>query len=210
MSASQQWPSAEPVQEPKRMEKMRRRWPWVVGIIAAFFVGIGVGAGGADPESLVDEHPIVAARLAELDERDGELERRAVELAEQEVSGASGVRQREDDAASREKELDSRAAELDERESALDERQADLTAEEDAIAANTVPGSGIFVVGEDIEPGTYKTSGSSLCYYARLRDTSGDFDSIITNANVDGPATVTISSSDGAFETSGCADWVKQ
>lgn len=53
---------------------------------------------------------------------------------------------------------------------------------------------GTFVVGEDIEPGTYKTSwpdssGIGSCYWARRRDTSGDFKAIITNGNTEGPAT---------------------
>lgn len=71
---------------------------------------------------------------------------------------------------------------------------------------------GTHVVGTDIEAGTYKTTGpvgSSSCYWARLKDTAGDGDSIITNNLTDGPATVTIKSSDAAFETSRCALWTK-
>jgi hypothetical protein len=42
----------------------------------------------------------------------------------------------------------------------------------------------------------------SLCYWARLRDTSGELSSIIANNNIGGPTTVTIKSIDGAFQTS--------
>lgn len=80
-----------------------------------------------------------------------------------------------------------------------------------APAPGTIPGSGTFMVGSDIEPGTYKTGGpeSFGCYYARLKDTTGDFGSIINNNVSQGPATVTIKASDGAFETSGCQTWTK-
>jgi hypothetical protein len=72
--------------------------------------------------------------------------------------------------------------------------------------------SGTYVVGTDIVAGTYKTTGSTSslpCYWARRKDTSGDFAAIIANGNPSGPTTVTISKSDGAFETSGCDTWQK-
>ena len=74
---------------------------------------------------------------------------------------------------------------------------------------------GTYVVGEDIEPGDYKTEGPDPdaffpnCYWARLKDTSGGLESIIANSNVQGPTTVTVKESDYAFEVRGC-DWVKK
>ncbi|MER5875426.1 hypothetical protein ABT119_05795 [Streptomyces sp. NPDC001910] len=78
----------------------------------------------------------------------------------------------------------------------------------------TIPGEGTFVVGSDIKPGTYKTAGAEEsvipnCYWARLKGTSGTFKDIIANSNSEGPTTVTISSSDGAFKTNGCKTWKK-
>jgi hypothetical protein len=73
-------------------------------------------------------------------------------------------------------------------------------------------GDGTYVVGKEVLPGTYKTTGSANgfpCYWARLKDTSGDFNAIITNGNPTGPTTVTISQSDGAFQTVGCNTWQK-
>lgn len=75
-------------------------------------------------------------------------------------------------------------------------------------------GDGTYVVGTDIAAGTYKTSGPAdggigMCTWERLRDTSGDAAAIITGDLVQGPSTVTISSSDGAFETQGCNTWTK-
>lgn len=73
-------------------------------------------------------------------------------------------------------------------------------------------GEGTFIVNEDIRPGRYKAraSGGGSCYWARLRDDSGEADSIIANSITDGSAVVTVRSSDGAFETSGCTPWIRQ
>jgi hypothetical protein len=69
--------------------------------------------------------------------------------------------------------------------------------------------SGTYEVGTgdgQVASGKYKTAGPGAdsygsCYWARLKNTDGDFDSIITNGNAEGPTTVTISKTDGAFET---------
>jgi hypothetical protein len=75
--------------------------------------------------------------------------------------------------------------------------------------ATTIETGGIYVVGEDIQPGTYKTAGGDRrrCYWARLRDTSGDRGTILANDLAEGPMTVTIKTTDGAFKTSGCQTW---
>jgi hypothetical protein len=81
---------------------------------------------------------------------------------------------------------------------------------EQAVASGplTAFGAGTYEVGTvdgQVAPGKYKTAGpaggSPSCYWARLKDTDGDFDSIITNGNAEGPTVVTISKADGAFET---------
>jgi hypothetical protein len=71
-------------------------------------------------------------------------------------------------------------------------------------------GSGTHRVPQDVKPGTYKTEGPDglMCYWARLKNTTGSFDAIITNGSGDGPTTVTIVEGDGAFETRGCKPWV--
>jgi hypothetical protein len=71
---------------------------------------------------------------------------------------------------------------------------------------------GTYEVGVDIEPGKYKSSGTTGygCYYARLKANDGSLGDIIQNNNSQGPSVVTIKESDGYFETTGCAPWVKQ
>ena len=68
-------------------------------------------------------------------------------------------------------------------------------------------GDGTYLVGTDIVAGTYKTPGGASCYYARLKDTSGSFNSILANNNTNGPAVVTIAATDGAFESTRCGTW---
>lgn len=74
-------------------------------------------------------------------------------------------------------------------------------------------GPGTYVVGTDIVAGTYKASGGPAatdgCYWARLKDTTGNAGTIIANGYTHGPVTVTISRGDGAFETSSCSMWKK-
>jgi hypothetical protein len=78
-------------------------------------------------------------------------------------------------------------------------------------ASADIPGTGMFIVGVDIAPGTYRTPGpvSSSCYYARLSGFSGTLDDIVANGNAAGPAVIAILPSDAAFETSRCQPWAK-
>lgn len=95
----------------------------------------------------------------------------------------------------------------DQRSADLDAREQEIGAAEAQVAANTIPGTGTFVVGEDVAPGTYRTAGSSGCYWVRLSGTSGELGDILANGLSDGPLTVTIAPSDQAFETQGCGEW---
>ncbi|MBA2472085.1 MAG: hypothetical protein DLM61_10360 [Pseudonocardiales bacterium] len=71
---------------------------------------------------------------------------------------------------------------------------------------------GKFVVGTDIAPGTYRTTGPSGhldCYWERLKRTGGATASIIANNLGRGAATVTIADNDDAFQTRWCSTWTK-
>ncbi|MEV4399980.1 hypothetical protein [Nonomuraea sp. NPDC049607] len=86
---------------------------------------------------------------------------------------------------------------------------AEPTADPEASAPQTAfPGDGQYLVGEDIKPGTYKTAGAdgTNCYWARLKNASGEFDAIIANDNVQGQTRVTLKKGE-YFETNGCQDW---
>ncbi|MFJ3925474.1 hypothetical protein [Streptomyces sp. NPDC090022] len=72
---------------------------------------------------------------------------------------------------------------------------------------------GMFKVGADIAPGTYKSAGiaegSVGCYWERAKDARHGLESIAANDNPTGPAVVTITAQDGYFKTTGCSDWKK-
>lgn len=69
-------------------------------------------------------------------------------------------------------------------------------------------GDGSYLVGKDVKPGTYRTTGNSDgCYWERAKDASGDTDSLIANDNVAGASYVTIKATDKIFKSSDCNDW---
>ncbi|GAA2423325.1 hypothetical protein [Streptomyces glaucus] len=75
--------------------------------------------------------------------------------------------------------------------------------------ATSFSGEGEYLVGEDIEAGTYKTAGPEDewgCYWERAKDASGEFGSIIANNNLDGPGRVTLNSGE-YFKTNRCQEW---
>jgi len=78
-------------------------------------------------------------------------------------------------------------------------------------ATKLVGDGGMFKVGVDIAPGTYKSTGNTddMCYWERTKDAEQGLDSILANDNVTGTAVVTISAKDAYFKTTGCKDWKK-
>lgn len=72
--------------------------------------------------------------------------------------------------------------------------------------------AGTYLVGYDIQPGTYKgQAGSDVggsCYWERLRSVAGDFDSIIANDNATGQFYVQVLASDFALKTACQLEWV--
>lgn len=68
-------------------------------------------------------------------------------------------------------------------------------------------GDGGHIIGEDVQPGIYRSTGDSFCYWARLRGFSGELDDIIANGT-NTPEIVAISSTDVGFEAQGCGQWL--
>lgn len=81
-----------------------------------------------------------------------------------------------------------------------------------STAPGTIDGDGVLTVGADIKPGRYTSLGPAEdsggnCYWARLKATDGELESVIANGNTSGKVTVTIKRTDKAFETQGCLPW---
>jgi hypothetical protein len=81
---------------------------------------------------------------------------------------------------------------------------SDLTS---PLTSKTEIPEGGFIVGVDVKPGTYKSSGGEGCYWERLRSLAHGMDSIIANGNPTGPTRVTIKASDKGFRSTGCGIW---
>jgi hypothetical protein len=90
----------------------------------------------------------------------------------------------------------------------VSQRCATWTSDLSAVTSSkTSFGDGDFIVGTDMQPGTYRNSGEHGCYYARLSGFSHDIDDIIANENPVGAAVVTIAPGDKGFESKGCGTW---
>jgi hypothetical protein len=85
------------------------------------------------------------------------------------------------------------------------------------LSAVITPGApiiddGIFIVGQDLAPGTWRSTGGSGfgCYAARLSGFGGTLNEIIANdLTTDGGLIVTVAGSDKGFETTGCGTWTR-
>jgi predicted peptidase len=82
----------------------------------------------------------------------------------------------------------------------------------------TIPGQigdGTWLVGIDIQPGTYRSTGAvpriNFCWWGRLSDTTGDSHAIIASgaANAGEQIVVTINPNDRAFKATNCEPFVK-
>lgn len=102
----------------------------------------------------------------------------------------------------REDRLGELEAAVAEREAAVQEREDAVSDIEEVIASNTFPGDGLYLVGVDVQPGTYRSEGGANCYWARLNATGDD---ILDNYYGAGATVLTIQPGDGVVEVSGCA-----
>lgn len=174
---------AAPVPATPRVPKVRRRIPLIAAIWTAagvFVLGLLIGIGSA---SGGHSTPTNTSALKD------------------QVSDLKGSNSTLQD------QLDS----LTKQKDALEAENTTLTKAADkeaaTAAANTIPGDGTYLVGVDIKPGTYRSTGNDLCYWERDKSADGNFGSIIANDNVTGQGIVTIKSTDKVFTSNNCNDW---
>ncbi|MFC0453646.1 hypothetical protein [Rhodococcus jostii] len=190
--------------------RRNRRWPWIFGVAVAFGAGVGIGLATTPSEdenqaridaALVSERAALAAQRAEADGM-------AVDADKAADDAAAAMKKAQETQAAADQHAVTVNAQLDERKQQLDGREARLAPRE-ADAARSTFGSGLHRVGVDINPGTYRTTGSTYCYWERLSGTSGEFDDLIANDVPSGPSVVTIAPSDAAFKSQDCGTWTK-
>ncbi len=76
-------------------------------------------------------------------------------------------------------------------------------------ASRTEFGAGTFIVGTDLEAGTYRSPGGDGCHWSRLRDFGGSLGGLIANGGGTSPADVTILATDTGFTSTGCGTWTR-
>jgi hypothetical protein len=178
----------------------RRRWLTPLAVVVAFVLGVTIGLL---PTDQIDQTELEGLR-ADLAEAEGEADDLRDTIHDQSVE-IGELRQ--------ESPEEGEIARLEEQVDTLEGKLADAL-EEAKAAAPPVPGpkriitDGLWKVGEEVAPGTYRSSGGGNCYWARLSGFSGDLDDIITNG-LGRNQTVTISPSDVGFESDGCGEWTR-
>ncbi|MDP9390110.1 MAG: hypothetical protein M3P89_01690 [Actinomycetota bacterium] len=92
----------------------------------------------------------------------------------------------------------------------LDRREQAVAAIEQRIVQTSI-GEGIWTVGVDVEPGTYRTAQpiTGYCYWAIHRSGTNGSDIIDNDGPTGGVPTVNLSAGQD-FENSGCGTFVKQ
>ena len=68
-------------------------------------------------------------------------------------------------------------------------------------------GDGMYAVGVDIAPGTWRNDGQAGCYWERLSGFSGTIDDVLSNEYSDARQIVEIAASDSGFSASDCGTW---
>lgn len=69
--------------------------------------------------------------------------------------------------------------------------------------------NGTFLVGTDVQPGTYKASGGGTCYWVRLKDFSGDITTGTIASDLGTNPVVTIAPTDVGFKSQRCGTWTR-
>lgn len=180
------WPVQSPAEPAAAGTVTRQRWyarRWVQ-VTAAGVLGLVLGsAAGGSGGSGVTQAQLDAARA---------------ETVKAQQDAATAKTQAETALATRQAALDARNA-------ALDAREKKVSGLEAAAKANQFEGDGVYIVGQDVQPGTYKSAGGDTCYWAR-KTKNGE---IIDNHLGAGPTVVVIKASDFSIEARGCQPFRK-
>lgn len=202
-----------------RMQR-QSRWPRRVAIAAAVIVallaGVGIGASSNSQTSALNKADAQLAtakrELAAERASNGALHSQVGTLRSQYSSAKTAASHATSIADAKARTAwASRNAALDTRSKSLDLRAAALRRAEGMIQSSRISADGVYVVGKDIKPGVYHTSGDggqtdNECYYATLGSTNTS--NILDNNNFDGPETVDVSGA-SAFQISGPCTWIR-
>ena len=212
---------------PKGPAWIRRYWKVVTIAVVALLVGTAIGANGITSKvnKKNDQLNAEAAQIADLTTKNAGLQKQVDDRAAKTAAdNAHAAAVKADEQAAKDKaaaaarakvaaaaaaakaRADAAAAAAKAQADAAAKAQADAAAAAAAQAAkmNTIDGDGVYAIGTDVNPGEWRTSGGSGCYYAVLN--SPDTNDIATNNITDGPAIVDLPPGK-YFDTSNCGTW---
>ena len=185
----------------------RRTWVTVTGVaVLGLILGAAVGSSSGPEISPAAQKQIDAAHDAQ---HQAETDRDDARAAQQQAESERDQARNELNAA--QADLTTRGAALDKRKADLDTREKKVSGAEAAAKANSFGGDGIYLVGTDIQPGTYKAgpSPSGNCYSEVDRDLNDTINSIISNNNTSGPVVLNVPGTAKAVKVDGCAEFHK-
>lgn len=80
----------------------------------------------------------------------------------------------------------------------------------DAPTAQSIPGDGAFMVGSEVQPGTYRSSKARepYCYWSTHQDDTTKVSSVGSSYHGE-PTLMTIKPTDVEMESHGCATWTR-
>ncbi|WP_050995521.1 hypothetical protein [Leptospirillum ferriphilum] len=76
-----------------------------------------------------------------------------------------------------------------------------------SFSSATSFGDGTFIVGKDIQPGTYRSRGGDDCIWERLSGFGGTFSDVIASDTMSKNPIVTIEPIDKGFKSENCGIW---
>src|ERR1035437_1105604 len=136
----------------------------IAAAVVGLSLGVGIGSSSGDATQLASTQSQLASVKGE-----------AAIASAQAASASTALQSAQSDAQTAKDALTSAQAGLDARKTTLDAPAAAVAAgevkvgaAEKAAQANTFAGDGTYLVGTDVQAGTYKADASPGCYWARL------------------------------------------
>jgi len=206
---------------PAKVPPTRRRWLWRGGLglvaIVLLLAGYLVGHNGKSTlqQNLAEARSQRNAAQAKLADTQAGLTATQSKLNATRDSLATARTQAQNAMQSAQAKVQAqysgKLAQVNAEQKQLASEEKSVKTEEGQLDATSISLSGVYVVGQDIKPGSWHTNGdgggglmSNECYFATLN--SSDTSDIADNNNFDGSETVNVSGA-YAFEISGPCTW---
>jgi hypothetical protein len=201
--------------------RVRRYWKPVAAVLVALLVGIGIGAASNSDASKVKSlnaqldtaHQTIQSNNDALNGDQSQIADLKTHVSSAQSDAANADKNAEakaqSDYAAKLATVQDQENKVKSREDAVSKREAAVQQAEQGLRATAFDGDGVYLVGRDIQPGTYSSPGPSgdQCYWAR--ESSPNDSDIIDNHLGAGPTVVQVLPSDVALRVDGCQPFKK-